>query len=154
MYKVLMVCHGNICRSPMAEFVFRDMVEKAGLSDKIYVESAAVSSEEIGNPVHRGTVRILNAMGIDCSKKRARKMTYADYESFDLLIGMDEWNLSLMNNITHRDPDHKVHALLDFCGETKDIPDPWYSGNFDFTKQEVTRGCEALLKYLRKKLEI
>lgn len=146
---ILMVCHGNICRSPMAEYIMRDMVEKAGLSERIYVESAAVSSEEIGNPVHRGTVRVLSAMGISCKEKRARRMTRADYAAFDYLIGMDEWNLSGMRRIAGGDPDGKIHGLLDFTGVAGEIADPWYTGDFEHTKRDVVRGCTALLAHLR-----
>ena len=150
MIRILFICHGNICRSPMAEYILRDMVEKAGLSSRIYVESAAVSSEEIGNPVHRGTVRVLRAMGISCAEKRARRMTRADYDAFDYLIGMDDWNLSGMQRITGGDPEGKIHGLLDFTGQPGEIADPWYTGDFERTKRDVVRGCEALLQHLRR----
>src|SRR5699024_7990825 len=105
MIKVLFVCHGNICRSPLAEFLFRDFVEKKGVGDQFEIASAATSSEEIGNPVHRGTRRILDGLGISCEGKRARRMTRKDYEDYDYLIGMDQWNINNMMRMIHRDPE-------------------------------------------------
>lgn len=148
MIRILFVCLGNICRSPMAEFVMRDMVKKAGLTDKIAVESAATSWEEEGNPVHRGTVKVLADMGISCKEKRARRMEKADYGKFDLLIGMERRNIANMQRISGGDPDGKMHCLLDFSDQPRDIADPWYTGNFDATKRDVIEGCEALLRHL------
>ena len=133
MIRVLFVCHGNICRSPMAEFVFRDMVQKQGLGDRFHVASAATSREEIGNPVHPGTGRKLRELGISTKGKYAVQMTRKDYEDYDYLIGMETWNIRNMNKIIGSDPDHKVHRLLDFSDRPRDIADPWYTGNFDVT---------------------
>lgn len=151
MTKVLFICLGNICRSTMAEFVFRDMIEKAGLSGQIFTASAATSSEEAGNPVHPGTRRILNRLGIDCSAKRARKMTPADYREFDLLIGMDSSNLRNMQRLTGGDPLRKCSLLLDHCGRPdEEVADPWYTGDFETTYRDVREGCEGLLRELRR----
>lgn len=151
MYKILFVCLGNICRSPMAEFVMKDLLEKRGIST-VYVESAATSSEEIGNPVHRGTLRVLNSLGIDCSKKRARKLAPKDYREYDLIIGMERSNLSAMQRCLglRSDGEDKLRLLLDFTGRPRDIPDPWYTGDFDSTYRDVLEGCEGLLAQLEK----
>ena len=145
MIKIMFVCHGNICRSPMAEFIMRDMAEKSGVADKFYIESAAVSSEEIGNPVHSGTKRILNRMSIDCSKKRARKMTRNDYEEFDLIVAMDRSNIRLLNYIIGTDDEEKVKLLLDYTNRGGEVADPWYTGDFEQTLQDITDGCTAIL---------
>lgn len=148
MKKILFVCHGNICRSPMAEFVFRDLVEKRGLSHRIAAASAATSTEEIGNPVHPGTRRKLQEHGIGCAGKTARQLTRRDYEEYDMLIGMDEYNMRNMRRMLGGDPDGKLVKLLCFCGETRDVADPWYTGDFEQTWQDVLRGCTALLDEL------
>ncbi|MBQ8171323.1 MAG: low molecular weight phosphotyrosine protein phosphatase [Oscillospiraceae bacterium] len=150
MYKILMVCHGNICRSPMAEFILRDMLKKRGI-EGVEVASAATSTEEIGNGVHRGTVRILHSLGIDCSFKRARQMTRADYSEYDLLLGADSRNIVNMKRIAGADPDGKILRLLDLTERPRDIYDPWYTGDFDTTYSEVKEGCEALIAYLAEK---
>ena len=147
---VLFVCHGNICRSPMAEFVFKDMVEKAGLSSSFEIASAATSREEIGNPVHPGTRRILEPLGISCRGKHAVQVTKKDYAYYDYLIGMDSWNIRNMLRIFGSDPEQKVHKLLEFAGRPEDVADPWYTGNFDVTYQDVCEGCKGLLEYIRK----
>ena len=147
--RVLFVCHGNICRSTMAEFIMRKMVADAGMSDSIEVESAGTSDEELGSPVYPGTKRILDAMGIDCSKKRARQATRDDYEKFDLIVGMDRINLLNTRRICKGDPRNKIKRLLDFTDSPRDIADPWYHGDFDATKELVVEGCRALLDYLR-----
>lgn len=149
MINVLFVCHGNICRSPMAEFLMKDLVEKAGLKEKFYIESAATSTEEIGAGVYPQVRRILNDRGIDCSEKRARQMTAADYDRFDYIICMDEMNLRNMKRIS-ADPYGKYRKLLDFAGETGDVADPWYTGNFSITQYDIERGCKALLETLLK----
>ena len=149
--KILFVCHGNICRSPMAEFVFRDMVQKQGLGDRFHVASAATSREEIGNPVHPGTTRKLQELGISTKGKYAVQMTKKDYENYDYLIGMESWNIRNMNRIIGSDPDHKVHRLLDFSDRPRDIADPWYTGNFDVTYNDIKEGCEALLWHILEK---
>lgn len=148
MTKILFVCHGNICRSPMAEFVMRDLAEKCGLSEKLFCASAATSTEEIGNPVHPGTRRKLAEAGISCSGKKARRITQADYQEYDLLIGMDENNIRNMRRFWQGDPDGKVRLLLEYAGRVEAIADPWYTGNFEDTWRDVQEGCRALLHAL------
>ena len=148
MIKILMVCHGNICRSPMAEFVMKDMVKKARMEDEFIIASAATSTEEIGNPVHYGTREKLRSVGISCKGKTARQMTRRDYDDYDLLIGMDMYNLRNMQRIAGGDPEGKIHSLLEYAGSSRDIADPWYTGNFDETYRDVVEGCSALLKEL------
>ena len=145
MKRILFVCHGNICRSPMAEFVMKDIVEKAGLQDEFYIESAATSTEEIGNEVYPPAKRKLAEHNISCKGKTARQMRRADYERFDLLIGMDEWNIRNMNRICGGDPEGKIHKLLDYTTRKGDVADPWYTGDFDATWSDVTEGCQCLL---------
>jgi len=145
---VLFICHGNICRSPMAEFVFKDMVQRKGIADNFHIESAATSAEELGNPVHPGTVKILNAKEISCKGKRARQITINDYEDYDFLIGMDRHNLINMKRILGEDTENKMHLLLDFTSRKGDIADPWYTGNFEITYRDVVEGCEGFLSYL------
>ena len=148
MIKILFVCHGNICRSPMAEFVMKDLVQKAGLSHQIQVDSAATSSEEIGNSIHYGTRRKLQEKGIPFDDHRARRMTKRDYETYDLLIGMETMNIRNMLRITQGDPLHKISRILDHTPHPRDIDDPWYTGNFDITYEQIREGCEALLQKL------
>ena len=150
MIKVLMVCHGNICRSTMAESVFTHMVKKRGLEDCFEIDSAATSREEIGCPPHYGTVNKLRQVGIPVVPHRARQMTKADYEYFDYLIGMDSANIRNMNRIVGSDKDSKIYKLPSFAGKGNDIADPWYTGNFDDTYRDVVVGCEAFLEYLVK----
>lgn len=148
MPNILFICHGNICRSPMAEFVMKDLVEKCGKSDDFLIESRATSTEEIGNPVHQGTRRKLAEHGISCSGKRAVQLRKSDYEKYDLLICMDDWNVRNTLRIIVSDPQNKVRKLLSFAGESGDIADPWYTRNFDKTYDDVLRGCTALLEKL------
>lgn len=148
MKKILFVCHGNICRSPMAEFVMKDLVQKAGLTDHFYIESAATSTEEIGNEVYPPAKRKLAKHGISCKGKTARQMTRSDYQRFDLLIGMDDWNIRNMTRIAGGDPEGKIHKLLDYTARKGDVADPWYTGDFDATWRDVTEGCRELLKSL------
>ncbi len=148
MTKVLFVCLGNICRSPMAEFVFRDMVQKQGLGDRFSVASAATSTEELGNPVHPGTQRRLAREGISTRGKTAVQLTRRDYQRYDYLIGMEQRNLSGMLRILGSDPAGKVHRLLDFTDRPRDIADPWYTGDFDRTYDDVVEGCRGLLEHL------
>lgn len=150
MINILFVCHGNICRSPMAEFVFRDMAAKKQLSEQFLIASAATSTEEIGNSVHVGTRKKLEEHGIECSKKRAVQLTRQDYKKYDFLIGMDQWNIKNMLRILRDDPEHKVYRLLDFTNYARDIADPWYTGDFDTTYDNVYEGCKALLDYIIK----
>ena len=148
MIKILFVCHGNICRSPMAEFIMKYLVEQRGLTDQFHIASAATSTEEIGSRVHHGTAAILDRLGIDYSEKRARQMTKKDYQDYDMLIGMDEWNMRNMNRIAGGDPEGKFHLLLDFTDRPGDVADPWYTRNFEVTYRDVMDGCEGLLAYL------
>ena len=151
MTKILMICHGNICRSTMAEFVMKDMVRKAGLEDEYYIESAATSREEIGNDTHPGTKRKLTEVGIPFTKRRARQVTKNDYDEYDYLVIMDQNNFRNLNRIIGSDPENKVFKLLDFAGKNRDIADPWYTGNFDETYDDVVEGCSALLEHLESK---
>ena len=148
MIKVLFICHGNICRSTMAEFVFKDMVEKRGLADSFYIASAATSREEIGNDTHYGTKRKLDEMGIPYTKRGAVQMTKSDYKEYDHILGMDRHNILNISRIIGSDPEGKVNRLLDFGSRPRDIADPWYTGNFDVTYNDVVEGCEALLQYI------
>ncbi len=153
MIKVMFVCLGNICRSPMAEFVFRDMVKKAGLSDKIYIASSATSRWEIGNPVHHGTKARLKKEGIDTSGKVAVQLTKNDFLEYDYLIGMESSNISDMLKISGGVNTEKVHKLLDFA-DGGNIADPWYTGDFDATYNDVLKGCTGLLEHLKEKFEM
>ena len=146
MTKILFVCHGNICRSPMAEFVMKDLVEKAGCASEFYIESAAVSAEELGNPVYPPARRELAHHGISCDGKTARQMTRDDYDRFDLLICMDSSNLRRMERICGGDPDGKMSRLLEHIGRFDDVADPWYTGDFSATWRDVMDGCTALLE--------
>lgn len=148
MQRILFVCHGNICRSPMAEFVMKDLVQNSSNRTSIYVESAATSTEELGNPVHPGTRRILRDHGIDCSAKTARQMKKDDYGRFDYLIGMDDANIRRMEVIAGGDRDCKISKLLSFAGSDRNIADPWYTHDFEATYQDVLEGCRALYRYL------
>ena len=150
MIKLLFVCHGNICRSPMAEFVMKDMVKKAGLADQFEIASAATSTEELGNPVYPPARRKLLEHGIRCDGKRARQMTLADYRNYDLLIGMDNWNIRNMTRMCGGDREGKIRMLLDYTGYSRSVADPWYTGDFDATWDDVTEGCRALLEHLTK----
>ena len=147
-YRILFVCLGNICRSPMAEFVMKDMVAKAGLADRFHIESAATSTEEIGNSVYPPARSILAEHGISCKGKTARQMTRADYDRFDMLIGMDEWNIRNMVRICGGDPEGKMHMLMDFTSRPGDVADPWYTRNFEATWRDVVEGCKGILNAL------
>lgn len=149
MKRILFVCHGNICRSPMAEFVMKDLVRKAGRDGEFYIESAATSTEEIGNEVYPPAKRKLAEHGISCKGKTARQMTRRDYDRFDLLIGMDAANIRNMYRICDGDPEQKIHQLLDFTDMIGDVADPWYTGDFEATWRDVLEGCQCLLEQLR-----
>lgn len=146
--RVLFVCHGNICRSTMAQFVFQDMVDKRGLAEQFIIDSMATSTEELGNPPHRGTVRKMQEMSIPIIAHRARQVSFQDYEDYDFFIGMDKWNIKNLNRILKGDPEGKVYKLLSFGSDGRDIADPWYTGNFDATYEDVLEGCEGFLTYL------
>ena len=139
--KILFICHGNICRSPMAEFVMKDMVRKAGLEWKFEIASAATSTEEIGNPVYPPARRKLAEHGISCKGKTARQMSRRDYDDYDLLIGMDRYNMRNMRSICGGDPEEKLRMLLN-----RDVADPWYSGNFEKTFEDLAEGCRRILE--------
>lgn len=147
-YRILFVCHGNICRSPMAEFVMKDLVCKAGVQDHFLIESAATSTEEIGNSVYPPARRKLAEHGISCQGKTARQMTRLDYGRYDLLIGMDSWNIRNMRAISGGDPEGKIRMLMDYTNRPGDVADPWYTGDFEATWRDVLEGCEALLSQL------
>lgn len=147
-YRILFVCHGNICRSPMAEFVMKDLVCKAGVQNHFLIESAATSTEEIGNSVYPPARRKLAEHGISCQGKTARQMTRLDYGRYDLLIGMDSWNIRNMRAISGGDPEGKIRMLMDYTNRPGDVADPWYTGNFEATWRDVLEGCEALLSQL------
>lgn len=148
-YRILFVCHGNICRSPMAEFVMKDLVKKAGLEDSFLIESAATSTEEIGNSVYPPARQKLAEHGISCRGKTARQMNSSDYNRYDLLIGMDSWNIRNMNRICGGDPEDKIHMLMDYTNRPGEVADPWYTDNFEATWQDVLEGCQALLKTIK-----
>ncbi len=148
MVKILFVCHGNICRSPMAEFVMKDMVRKAGLSDEILVASAACRRDEIGSDTHHGTKRKLREEGIPFAPRHAVQITPADYDTYEAIIGMDRENMRDLQRLTKGDPQGKVHLLMEFAGESRDVADPWYTDDFDATYRDIRKGCEALLKSL------
>ena len=154
MTKILFVCHGNICRSPMAEFIMKDLVEKAGRAGDFHIESAATSTEEIGNPVYPAACRKLAEHGIGCAGKTARQLRRGDYDTYNLLIGMDKANLRNMARICGGDPDGKLHLLMEFAGNVEDgaysgeVVDPWYTGDFDAAWRDILAGCQGLLDRL------
>ena len=154
MIKILFICHGNICRSPMAEFVFKDMINKKQLQSDFYIASAATSTEEIwngiGNPVYPPAKRELARHGISCERKRAVQLQKSDYDKYDYLIGMEERNRRNMLRILGGDPEGKVSLLLDYSDRPGDIADPWYTGNFESTYRDIVEGCEGFLTYLNK----
>ena len=145
MIKVMFVCHGNICRSPMAEFVLKDIVEKRGLKNQFIITSSATSTEEIGNPVHHGTRNKLKEYGISTAGKTAVQLRKKDYDSYDYILGMEERNVVNMLRILGHDNENKVKRLLDYSDHPRDIADPWYTGDFNKTYEDVVEGCEALL---------
>ncbi|MBR5322443.1 MAG: low molecular weight phosphotyrosine protein phosphatase [Clostridia bacterium] len=150
MTKILFVCHGNICRSPMAEFIMKKIVSDAGEEANFYIESAATSTEEIGNPVHYGTRQVLRKYNVDFSKKRAVQITLADYQKYDFIVGMDSYNLRNMKRLFGEDRENKISLLLDYTDTPRNVADPWYTGNFDATEADVLKGCSALFEKLKK----
>ena len=149
MTRILFVCHGNICRSPMAEFVMKRLVSDVGLEASFVIESASTHTEELGDPVYPPARRVLAEHGIDCRGKRARQMRRDDYGKYDLLIGMDRENREDMRRIAGGDPKGKISLLLDETDHPRDVADPWYTGNFDETWDDINEGCRALLARLR-----
>ncbi len=146
MTRILFICHGNICRSPMAEFVMKDMIKNAGLENKFYIESAATSTEEIGNPVYPPARRKLSEHGISCNGKTSRQVTKNDYDKFDLLICMDNMNIRNLFRIIGNDNQNKVHLLLEYAGSSDSVADPWYTGDFEATWKDVNAGCKGLIE--------
>lgn len=151
MTKILFICHGNICRSPMAEFLMKELVRQAGQAEAFCIASAATSAEELGNPVYPPVRRKLAEHGIDCTGKTARQLTRRDYEDWDLLIGMDEENMAGMRRLFGGDPEGKLHMLLEYAGLHRGVADPWYTRDFDAAWQDVTVGCTALLTRLSRR---
>ena len=144
--RILFLCHGNICRSPMAEFIFKDLVRKNGLEDQFYIESAAVSTEEIGNSIYPPAKRCLNAHGIPFDKnKTARQITRADYDRFDLIIYMDRMNLRWLKWIIPDDPQNKIKLMMSYTGHDRDVTDPWYTGDFETTYNDIMEASQMLL---------
>ena len=151
MIKILFICHGNICRSPMAEFLFKDMVKNRGIADRFLIASAATSNEEIGNPPHPGTRKKLASLGISCQGKRARRMTSRDFDEYDYLLGMDSWNIRNMKRFARNAQDEeKIARLLDFSEHPRDIADPWYTGDFETCFEDIDAGCRAFYSFLLK----
>ena len=144
----MFVCHGNICRSPMAEFVFKKMVADRGLSSEYIIASSATSTEEIGNDIHPGTRRTLQKYGVPFTRREAVQITRSDYGKYDLFIGMDSANIRNLGRIFGADPENKIKKLLDFTSRGGDVADPWYTGNFEETWRDVSDGCAALLEEL------
>ncbi len=154
MIKVMFVCLGNICRSPMAEFVLKDMVKKRGLENNLCIRSSATSSEEVGNDIHYGTRNKLTQEKIPFEKRRATKLRKEDYDEYDYIIGMEKSNIINIKRIVGEDIDNKIYRLLDFSDKPRDIADPWYTGNFDITFNDIVEGCNGFLDYLKNKNEI
>ena len=152
MIKILFVCHGNICRSPMAEFIMKDLVARAGLADRFEIASAATSTEELGNEVYPPARRKLAEHGLGCEGKTARQMTRADYQHYDYLIAMDRMNLRNMRPFVGDDPEGKVSLLMSYSGRQREVADPWYTGDFETTWQDLNEGCRALLSTLQSQI--
>lgn len=150
MTAILFLCHGNICRSPMAEFVMKDKLDRAGLGEAVHVESAALHTDEIGSDIHRGTRKILEQYGIPFAPRAAHLVRREDYDRFDYIIGMDEYNRRDMMRLFRNDPEEKCSLLLDWVGLSRDVADPWYTGDFETTFDDVDAGCTALLEHLKR----
>ncbi len=150
MIKILFVCHGNICRSPMAEFLLKDMVKNKGIADQFYIASAATSTEEIGNPPHYGTRNLLHSMGISTAGKQAVRLCKSDYEKYDYILGMETINVkNICRMLNKPSDDKKIHRLLDFSKHPRDIADPWYTGDFETTYRDIMEGLQGFLSYLQ-----
>lgn len=150
MIKILFVCHGNICRSPMAEFFMKDLVEKEGMAEHFHIESAATSTEEIGNPVYPPARRKLSEHGISCQGHAARQIRHEDYDKFDFIIGMDEANIRNMRRFFGSDSENKISLLMDYTDTPGNVADPWYTGDFEKTWQDIDRGCRGLFTEIKK----
>ena len=150
MKKILFVCHGNICRSPMAEFVLKDMVAKRKISHNFHIESSATSREEIGNDIHYGTKNKLKKVGVPFTPRRATQITKSDYDKYDFILCIDNNNIRNLSRIIPNYKDDKIKILLDFSNNPRNIADPWYTGNFEDTYNDIIEGCEALLNYIEK----
>ena len=148
MKKIMFICHGNICRSPMAEFVMKDLVKKAGLEDEFVIASSAVSAEELGNHVYPPAKKVLKEHGISVGDKHAELLTRRDYDLYDLLIAMDTSNLRNIDRIIRSDPEDKVHLLMSYAGKSASVADPWYTGDFETAYNDIREGCEGLLRSL------
>lgn len=145
---IMFICHGNICRSPMAEFVMKDLVKKAGLEDEFVIASSAVSAEELGNHVYPPAKKVLEEHGISVGDKHAELLTRRDYDLYDLLIAMDTSNLRNIDRIIRSDPEGKVHLLMSYAGKSASVADPWYTGDFETAYNDISEGCEGLLRSL------
>lgn len=154
MINVLFCCHGNICRSTMSQYVLQDMVNKLGVAELFTIDSRATSTEEIGKPPHRGTVRKMQEVGIPVLPHRATQITWNDYKSFDYIIGMDAQNMRNLNRMLKGDPEGKIYKFLTFADSDSDIADPWYTGDFDATYNDVVEGCEGFIEYLKENKKI
>lgn len=150
MIKILFICHGNICRSPMAEFVMKELVRRAGMEQQFQIDSKAARTDELGNDTHPGTKRKLQEMGIPFQQRRACQVSRGDYKTFDYLVCMDWENYNDMYHLFGGDPEHKIQLLLAFAGEQREVADPWYTGDFDRTYEDVVKGCWALLQTIGK----
>ena len=148
MQNILFVCHGNICRSTMAEFVMKDLVRKAGREEEFHIQSAATHRDEIGSDTHYGTKEILKLKGVPFTPRHAVQMVKADYEKYDLIIGMDSENMTYIKRIIGEDTENKVHLLLSFAGEKRSVADPWYTDNFEVCYRDILMGCQGLLRFL------
>ena len=152
MIKVMFVCHGNICRSPMAEFVMKKLAVDEGYNDELYIASSATSTEELGNPVYPPARLELAKHGIDCSGKTAVQLRKSDYDNYDYFIGMDTANIRNMNRIFGSDKDGKIYKLLTFAGRGDDVSDPWYSRDFGKAYSDIDEGCRSLMKYITEEM--
>ena len=145
----MFVCYGNICRSPMAEFLMKDYINKKGEQDEFFIKSSATSTEELGNPVHRGARAVLDRLGISYAGKYSQRLTAEDYKKYDYFIGMDENNRRTMKRMLGGDPENKVSLLLDYTDTPRDVADPWWTGDFEATYNDITRGIDGLYNFLK-----